>query len=86
MALAWGVAGASLQHRRESDWVLLELARRCCSLMSLCDMASPRFYKYEANLLAALAGYLDHSFSATTKYLALDLFFPYLALVKRQIV
>ena len=54
--------------------------------MTQCDMSSPRFYKYQANLLTALAAYVSNSFSPTTKYLTLDLLFPYLALVKRQIM
>lgn len=49
-------------------------------------MGNPRFYKYEENLLGMLANYLRYSFSSTTQYLSIDLLFPILLLVKRQIL
>lgn len=52
----------------------------------MCDMGNPRFYKYEENLLGMLANYLRHSFSSTTQYLTIDLLFPLLLLVKRQVL
>ena len=52
----------------------------------MCDMNNPRFYKYETNLLAILANYLHNSFSNTVQYLAIDLLFPVLLLIKRQIL
>jgi hypothetical protein len=49
-------------------------------------MNNTRFYKYEANLLAVLANYLHNSFSTTVQYLSIDLLFPLLLLIKRQLV
>ena len=49
-------------------------------------MNNSRFYKYEANLLGLLGRYLQNSFSNTVKYLAVDLMFPLLLLIKRQII
>lgn len=49
-------------------------------------MANPRFYRYEEHLLGMLANYLRHSFSSTTQYLAIELVFPLLLLVKRQVL
>jgi hypothetical protein len=66
--------------------VLNELSFKINQLFTLCDMNNPRFYKYQANLLGTLANYLQHSFSNTTQYLAIDMFFPVLLLMKRQIL
>lgn len=70
----------------ETDFVLCELSLKINQLFTLCDMNNPRFYKYQANLLAILANYLRHSFSNTSQYLALDMLFPVLLLMKRQIL
>lgn len=63
-----------------------EVTRRLCALFTVCDMGNPRFYKYEENLLGILAGYLRASFSSTTQYLTIDMLFPLILLVKRQIL
>ena len=55
-------------------------------IFSICDMNNPRFYKYEINLLGLLGNYLQNSFSNTVQYLAIDMLFPILLLVKRQII
>ena len=68
------------------DLALEEIAQRLCALFSTCDMANPRFYRYEEHLLGMLANYLRHSFSSTTQYLAIELVFPLLLLVKRQVL
>lgn len=69
-----------------SDCVVGDVAQRLSQLFGQCDMGSPRFYKYEANLLSVLGNYLSHAFSSTVQYLAIDLLFPLLLLVKRQLV
>ena len=68
------------------DFVVGEISLRLRQLFSLCDMSNPRFYKYQGNLLALLAHYLQSSFSKTTQYLTIDTLFPLLLLMKRQLL
>lgn len=70
----------------DSDLVISHIGDRLNQLFSLCDMNNTRFYKYEVNLLAMLANYLHHSFSSTVQYLCIDLLFPLLLLIKRQLI
>lgn len=70
----------------EMDFVIAEIRLKMNQLFTLCDMGNARFYKYEVNLLVILANYLNSSFSNTTQYIAIDLLFPLLILIKRQIL
>lgn len=83
--VAGGTRGR-VEEKAESDLAVEEVTRRMCALFSLCDMGNPRFYKYEQNLLGVLAGYLRASFSSTTQYLTIDMLFPLILIVKRQIL
>jgi hypothetical protein len=69
-----------------SDLAIQEINHRLCTLFTMCDMNNFRFYKYEENLLGMLANYLRYSFSSTTQYLTIDLLFPMILLIKRQLL
>lgn len=70
----------------QTDFVLGNLCLRLNQLFNVCDMNNSRFYKYETHLLSLLANYLHNSFSNTVQYLAIDMLFPVLMLIKRQII
>ena len=70
----------------QTDFVIAEICIKINQLFTLCDMNNPRFYKYQANLMAVLANYLHNAFSNTAQYIAIDLLFPALILMKRQIL
>ncbi len=82
--------GTLKQNKKEelevNDFVVAEISLKINQLFTLCDMNNQRFYKYQANLLAVLANYLHNSFSNTTQYAAIDMLFPVLLLMKRQIL
>jgi hypothetical protein len=81
-----GGAKSKGEDKAHSDLAVQEITSRLCALFNMCDMGNPRFYKYEENLLGMLANYLRSSFSSTTQYLTIDLLFPILLLIKRQIL
>jgi hypothetical protein len=86
MKMVQGCLKQKKEEKFESDFVISEIALRLNQLFSLCDMNNPRFYKYEANILAVLASYLHNSFSNTVQYIAIDMLFPVVLLIKRQIL
>jgi hypothetical protein len=81
-----GGTKSKVEDKNHSDVAIQEITTRLCALFNMCDMGNPRFYKYEENLLGMLANYLRYSFSSTTQYLIIDMLFPILLLVKRQIL
>lgn len=81
-----GGAKSKVEDKIHSDIAIQEITARLCALFNMCDMSNPRFYKYEENLLGMLANYLRSSFSSTTQYLTIDMLFPIILLVKRQIM
>jgi len=81
-----GGAKSKVEDRNHSDIAIQEITTRLCALFNMCDMGNSRFYKYEENLLGMLANYLNSSFSSTTQYLTIDMLFPIILLVKRQIL
>ncbi len=55
-------------------------------LLSVCNMEQTKFYFYQTNILNTLAFVITHSNSLATSYQVIDIFFPLLLLIKRQIM